>query len=274
MELYQVHQFVAAESLVTSIGRRPTLRPVDARLLEWTKRSLAGDRFGARASMQEVVALAPRADLAWLQLAVDNVETARPREALDALDHIDPEVDRGQGWVAYWATRIEALHLLGDHAKELAVSRQGLAQHPELRVLRNYELRALAALGRIAELNAELRVPSADSGVTGESMIRQVALELRAHGHESASRDLLEKLIASYSQVEGALEHRGRPLSAARTYYLAGDDAKATAIYDSVYRRHPDCSDCAGVLGVLAARRGDREAIERYSRTLVQARES
>jgi DNA-binding SARP family transcriptional activator len=276
MELYQVHRFQAADSLVKSVARRGDLRPVDARLLEWTQRSLAGDRFGARAAMQEVVALAPEADLAWLQLAIDNVETARPNEALAALAHVDLEIDRDHGWAAYWATRIEALHLLGDHIHELGVARDGLTRHPELRVLRNYELRALAALGRVAELNAELRVPTgiADSGATGETMVRQVALELRAHGHEAASRELLRNLIASYSRVESSREHGVSPLSSARTYYLAGEDAKAVAIYDSVYRRHPSCSDCAGVLGVLAARRGDRAAADRYSDALGNAESS
>ena len=276
MELYQVHRFPAADSLAESIARRSALKPLDARLLEWTRRSLAGDRFGARAAMQEVVALAPSADLAWLQLAIDNVETARPKEALDALEHIDPQVDRGHGWAALWATRIEALHLLGDHGRELSVARVGLALHPELRVLRNYELRTLAALGRTSELNAELRVRAgvADSGTTGETMIRQVALELRAHGYEDAARDLLRKLAASYLQLEGARGHEASALSVARTYYLVGEDAKATAIYDSVYRRHPSCSDCAGVLGVLAARRGDRTAADRYSQTLGNAERS
>ena len=62
------------------------------------------------------------------------------------------------------------------------------------------------------------------------------------------------------------------PLSAARTYYLAGEDAKAARIYDSVYQHHPTCSDCVGILGVLAARRGDRAAADRYARALVDAK--
>jgi hypothetical protein len=85
--------------------------------------------------MSEIVRLIPSAELAWLQLAIDNVETARPREALDALDHIDLSAEFTEGWASYWATRVEALHLLGDHSRELAVAREGLKRHPELRVL-------------------------------------------------------------------------------------------------------------------------------------------
>ena len=59
--------------------------------------------------------------MAWLQLAIDNVETARPREALAALDHVKETADLTEGWASVWATHAEALHLLGDHERELAV---------------------------------------------------------------------------------------------------------------------------------------------------------
>jgi DNA-binding SARP family transcriptional activator len=272
MELYQVRKFAAADSVATAIARRGnTLRPLDERLLDWLTRSLGGDRLGARAAMQMVVALAPMADLAWLQLAIDNVETGRPNEALAALDHIDRGADFGEGWASFWATRIEALHLMGEHGRELAAARDGLSRHPELRVLVTYELRALAALGRVDELNARIRsLPTRldSTDVVSESMVRQVALELSAHGNAAAAQRLLQRLAGSYAQLETSGQRRADPLSAARTHYLAGDYAKATPIYDSVYRAHPRCLDCAGMLGVIAARRGDRATAERHAQTL------
>ena len=57
-------------------------------------------------------------------------------------------------------------------------------------------------------------------------------------------------------------------MSTARTHYLVGDYKKALAVYDSVFHAHPRCIDCVGVLGVIAARRGDHEAAERNARTL------
>jgi len=271
MELYQVRRFAAADSLAQAITRRGnTLRPLDERLLEWLTLSLRGDRIGARAAMQIVVALAPKADLAWLQLAIDNVETARPSEALIALDHIDVNADFGEGWVAYWATRIEALHLLGEHARELAVARDGLSRHPELRVLAVYELRALAALGRVDELNARIQtLPTrTDSATATESTVRQVAQELNAHGKSEAAERLLERLASSYSRLENGSQPSSDPLSMARTYYLAGDYTKALPVYDSVFRAHPRCLDCIGMLGVMAARRGDRVTAELHARAL------
>jgi DNA-binding SARP family transcriptional activator len=271
MELYQVNRFAAADSFAKAIARRGNrLRPLDERLLEWLTLSLRGDRIGARAAMQTVVTLAPTADLAWLQLAIDNVETARPSEALVALDHIDANADFGEGWTSYWATRIEALHIMGDHTRELAVARDGLSRHPELRVLAVYELRALAALGRVDELNARMQtLPTRlDSMGATESTVRQVALELSAHGNTVAAQRLLDRLSGSYAQLETGGQVRPDPLSAARTYYLAGDYTKALPVYDSVLHAHPRCLDCIGMLGVIAARRGDRAVAERSSRTL------
>lgn len=271
IELYQVRRFLAADSLVQAITRRGnTLRPLDERLLEWLTLSLRGDRIGARAVMQTVVALAPRADLAWLQLAIDNVETARPSEALSALEHIDVNADFGEGWASYWATRIEALHLMGEHGRELAVARDGLSRHPELRVLAVYELRALAALGRVDELNARIQTlpTKTDSAAATESIVRQVAQELNAHGRSEAAERLLKRLANSYSRLENGSQPGSDPLSVARTYYLAGDYAKAFPVYDSVFRSHPRCVDCIGTLGVVAARRGDRSTAELHARAL------
>ena len=152
---------------------------------------------------------------------------------------------------------------MGEHARELAVARDGLSRHPELRILAVYELRALAALGRVDELDARMQtLPTRfDSTVATESTIRQVALELSAHGNDKAAQRLLDRLSASYAQLETGSLSRSDPLSVARTYYLFGDYAKALPIYDSVFRAHPRCLDCEGI-----ARRPRRAA--RRSRDL------
>jgi len=54
----------------------------------------------------------------------------------------------------------------------------------------------------------------------------------------------------------------------ARTYYLAGDYAKALPVYDSLFHSHPRCVDCIGALGVVAARLGDRATAELHARAL------
>ena len=267
-ELYQVKRYAAAESIVVAVARRRADLPaIDARLLDWIERSLHGDRIGARAAMQAVVMLAPQADLAWLQLAIDNVETARPAEALDALSHIDRDAEFGESWPAYWATYAEALHIAGDRERELATTREGLRRHPETRVLINYELRALAALGRVADVDAGVRALAAatvSGGIDPAVTMRQVALELAAHGHTAAAQAMFARVRASFEAAPprdsaGLLGFR---LGRARTAFLSEDRSGARANYDSLLREYPRCLDCIGALGVLAARDGDRRAAQ------------
>ena len=58
-------------------------------------------------------------------------------------------------------------------------------------------------------------------------------------------------------------------LGLARTAYLADDRREASRLYAAVLETHPACLDCAGALGVLAARAGNRAAVD-SSLTLLQ----
>ncbi len=269
IQLYHAGRFVAADSIVRSIlPRRAQLPPADERLLEWLARSLRGDRIGARAAMQSVVALAPGSDLASLQLAIDNVETARPSEALAALDNISSDAEFGEGWLGYWTTRAEALHLMGEHERELVTVRSARMSHPELGALAGYELRALAALGRVDEV---MRTAESSAYRTADPIVtlRVVAMELAAHGYRSESITLLQRLRAE--QVSLPTSSRvsiSAIASKARTLYLLDARDPAKSLYDSLLREIPDCSTCIGALGVLAARSGDRTAAEGYERRL------
>ncbi|HUQ81055.1 MAG TPA: BTAD domain-containing putative transcriptional regulator [Gemmatimonadaceae bacterium] len=263
MEHYQMRQFASADSITTVIeARRATLPAVDGLLLTWLRTSLGGDRLAARIAMAGVVAIAPTADLAWLQLAIDDVETARPHEALAALEHIDPEGEFGEGWVAYWATKVEALHMTRDHTRELAIAREGLRLHPEFRVLASYELRALASLGRASEIERALpgllALPTA-AGFDPRTALRQTALELAVHGNEAASRRVLAAVLAWYAARPAVERSEVAYESAlARTAYLADDRREARRLYSALLSAHPKCLDCTGALAVLDARDGNR----------------
>ena len=267
MESYQMRRYVAADSLATTIAmRRSTLSPIDSRLLDWLQRSLGGDRIGARNAMAAVVALAPAADLARLQLAIDNVETARPDSALAQLARIDPESEFGEGWLAYWATQIEALHIAEDHERELSVTREALRRHPEFRTLLAYELRALGALGRVSEVEraaAEISEAPSTDALDPRIAIRQSALELAAHGSPAVARRVLERLrewYASRPPSERSTLHY--QLGLARTAYLLDDHRVAARLYRQVLRDHPGCIDCVGALGVLAARSSNQRGVD------------
>lgn len=276
-ELYQLKRYASAESLAVAIARhRAELPAVDARLLEWIELSLRGDRIGARGAMRAITQLVPSSDLAWLQLAIDNVETGRPADALDALDHIDRDAAFGDAWPSYWATRAEALHIAGDHEHELAVVRDGLRRHPEMRVLENYELRALAALGRVHDVEEGVRALASapgSGGVDRATTMRQVAQELAAHGQPAAARamyDRVRELYASASRRDSV--PLATQVGLASTLFLADDRAGARAAFEALRRQYPHCLDCNGALAVLAARDGDRAFADSVASRLARAR--
>jgi DNA-binding SARP family transcriptional activator/tetratricopeptide (TPR) repeat protein/TolB-like protein len=273
MEYYQMRRFRSADSIAHRLAaRRATLPAIDGHLLDWLRSSLDGERIAARSAMEAVVALAPQADLAWLQLAVDNVETARPREALEALSRIDPAAAFGESWVSYWATQLEALHDLGDHERELATVRDALRRHPELRTLVSYEARALAALGRERELDrliSSIEAAPSVGALDPRTVMRQAALELQAHGKRPASTRLLSR-VAQWYVARPASEQMelSSQLGFARTLYLADDRRQARVEMQSLLEAHPSCIDCLGALGVLAARDRDRATADSILTTL------
>src|SRR5690606_6163697 len=72
---------------------------------------IAGDRDRAREAARRASLAAPgsRASYFLASLALD---TDRPRDALEALDQLDPNRGDMRGWSSYWTQRAHALHLL------------------------------------------------------------------------------------------------------------------------------------------------------------------
>ena len=273
-ELLQMGRLAAADSIVADLAPRRALLPtVDAHLLDWLARSLSGDRVGARSSMQALAEAAPDAELAWLQLAIDDIRTARPRSALAALERITPS--GGDGWPAYWATRADAYHMVGDFQRELDAGREGLRLHPNLRVLVTYEVRALAALGRLAEVDSIVALLSEQPAVHGADVtttMRLAALELAAHGNTAAAAPLLRRALAWYdARPTGERATLAHLAGRGRTLYLLDEREAARAAYEALLREHPGCLDCVGALGVLAARERDSAGAARAAAALSAA---
>ena len=88
--------------------------------------------------------------------------------------------------------------MLGNHKQELRMARLGRKQYPEFLSTLWYETRALAALGRIKEVNKLIDEsfalppqPEWDPGV----IMLLAGRELRAHGYREASFQVLERAI-------------------------------------------------------------------------------
>jgi len=253
----------AADSVVRRMApRRATLAPADRRLMEWLERTVAGDRAGALAAMEALTEVAPELEMGHFQAALEAVRCNRPADALRHLEMIDPERGFSRGWASYWATRADALHMLGRHEDELAHLRRGLAQHPELVVLRDYELRALAALGRTGEvarrIDAYAVIPARGGWDPAIAMLH-AGTELRVHGHAAVARSAFARGVAIARARAAAAP--GDPALQARlagALLIARMDADAGRVIAGIEAARPGCRGCVGARGVLSARAGDR----------------
>jgi hypothetical protein len=180
--------------------------------------------------------------------------------------------------------------MLGRHQEELVVARQCKSVFPEELPCRAEEARALAALGRMDELEAMLHeattvAAQADSTATMGSWVPgdvfAVAVrELRAHGYRQESLAIAERLVdwsTGFGQTEDlSIQHRD---SVASALYLAERWSEAEEIYRTLgsdeVNRVDNWDDLfrmefRGMLGVTAARNGNRAAALKISDELAR----
>ncbi|NIR10741.1 MAG: hypothetical protein GTN82_35420 [Candidatus Aminicenantes bacterium] len=155
-----------------------------------------------------------------------------------------------------------AYHMLGNFQRELELARKGQEIFPGQMEFFIIEAQALAAFGKIEEvkkvIDKSLRISSL-SGTPGNVMW-MAALELRAHGHIKAYREIVKRTAAWYKNrppQEAATEkHR---YNLARVLYLAEQWDESERISKDLAEKKPDNIEYKGNLGVLAARKGNQK---------------
>jgi tetratricopeptide (TPR) repeat protein len=248
--------------------RRDRFSPLERLWLEHFEALIAGDNELAMRTIRQMAEVAPGS---WLggQSALA-LMTNRPREALHALLQADLERGFLRNWGYYWALRTTARHLLGQHRQELTEARRARSQQPELLRSRFAELRSLAALGRVRELERlleESRLLPADPEWTPADLLRSTAAELRAHGHTDAAERALQEAVGWYLG-RPADEQSYQRAALASTLYEARRWDEARALFQELLSEQPEDIAPLGYLGALAARRGDRAEAERVSASL------
>jgi hypothetical protein len=185
-----------------------------------------------------------------------------PREALELADSlVIPESQQVRVPQWHFGNVAAAQHMLGEHQAELETARAGREVWPAYLPTLEYEVRALAALGRVDTLQARLDEAialTAEGGVTPGEVARTAAQELVAHGYPDAASDVLDRALSWHrgsAESEGA--SKGGPWDWAQTRYLAGDLEGAKAILDSLSSASPESVEPLGYLGAIAARQGD-----------------
>jgi DNA-binding SARP family transcriptional activator/tetratricopeptide (TPR) repeat protein len=259
----------AAEAAARRVERsRELLGTLELASLDMLQGWLRGDDEAAYEAAVRQARIAP-GSIGEYQVAEQARRLNRPRETVRVLTAMGSERGELRGWFAYWRELTAAHHMLGAHREELRAARRARELYPTSARGLYHEVLALAALGRVAEVNARveerLASPSREWPNPG-ALMAAAARELRAHGRADAAQPLLERSIAWYRSVPAGGPHGwdARP-SLASVLYEAGRWEEAREIFAALSAEDGENVGHRGHLGVIAARLGDRARAERIS---------
>ena len=231
-------QYAAADSLLRLLRpRRFRLAVYDRYLFDILAASLRGDAAAAYESARAAAEAAPGSYAATMLPGLA-IGYNRPKEALSLLLPADSLHGEPSRLASYWAMVESGQHMVGDFDGELSSGRLVRHRFPHDPRYLHYEVRALAALGRLRELDAVL-VESLEYrsipgwGPPGLRAHITASDELRAHGRDSASRAVLERAVAYYLPSRSAAFAGTRhPFDLARALYQLGRLDEARRIVD------------------------------------------
>ncbi|MFI5244020.1 MAG: protein kinase [Gemmatimonadales bacterium] len=258
--------------LKTIEERRGSLSPFEGYYVDALRAELHGDLAGRYAATQQMSRAAPKSDFASYWRAIGARDTGRWQEVVEILEKLNPESGMLRGRVFYYEYLTFAFHRLNDHTRELAAARKGRQQYPDRLGPREYEVCALAALGKVDEVNARISesltlVRERDNSPA--TVMLGAVRELRAHGNPDAAKPVLQTLF-SWLESRAPAEARTEAIRWERAQALELGDrwAEAQALADSLSSEHPENVGYLGARGIIAARQGNRAEAERISTAL------
>jgi tetratricopeptide (TPR) repeat protein len=197
-----------------------------------------------------------------------------PREALAVLEDLRDagNMSPTRRTPRFWDNITTALHMLGEHERELGEARQGREHFPEHFSTLHNELVALVALGRVEEVREGIersRLLPPQQGWLAPGLMSLVAAELRRHGHREASLEVAQRAVDWYlMRPAEEMNDPFRRYSLMELYYQAERFADAEPLAEELVAQYPTNIDYVGYLGTLAARRGDVTEARRISHSL------
>jgi DNA-binding SARP family transcriptional activator/TolB-like protein len=244
---------------------RDQLAPLDRLAVDLQQASARADLRAKVAAAREASRLAPGSH--WTHnFGSTLIDMGRFDEAIAAYESIDRGKGWTRGWVRFWERFTVALHLAGDHARELAIAREARRALPAAPLPVYLEARALAALGRVAALNQAIKdleayKENADSlGV----WISLLAREVETSGDTLAATLLHDRAVSWFATLPPEdLAKSTRQLQLGIALYRGGRYAEARPIFatlvaDTSRNVRSANFDPQGYLGGVYAYLGDR----------------
>jgi DNA-binding winged helix-turn-helix (wHTH) protein/tetratricopeptide (TPR) repeat protein len=198
----------------------------------------------------------------------------RPRAAVETYDKLPSSPRSLRNSVGAYRFRpfTSALHVLGEYERELSEARRAQRYAPGVLAFAMTEVRALAALGRLDEVRRAIDTSLSITPTSGTAggIMEEAVVELRAHGHRQAALEMAGHAVEWYrSRAAGPNTERNRA-GLARSLYLAERWAEASELFSSLSAESPADAEYTGILGVIAARRGDAARAQALSDQLAK----
>lgn len=172
----------------------------------------------------------------------------------------------GSSDISEWRIVIlaDAYHLIGDYEQEIVESLKGQKVYPDCLWLYAREVSALAAMGKIEELEGVINKCLSISSISGTvgDVLTFAALEFRAHGNNAAAHEYAIRAVDWYERQPVNMDFRG---NLATAFYFAESWAEAKSIFAQLASEFPDNINYMGYIGAIAARTGDRQEAEKVS---------
>jgi len=257
--LFNTGAYAEGDSVIASVAvQRGRLMPLEQANLAYWEAWQRSDWDGQAQALEQAARLYPGSSADYVRASVA-MRTGQPRRALDVIESVGPQPVWAPEASDGWELMTAALHLLGEHRRELQRAREARAAHPGLARL-FLELRAAAALrrtGAVLEGVESAEGIGAEGGWTAGELALETAAELWAHGELEASRQLAARAVAWYEARPSAeREARAERERLSRALLLRDRLAEADSLLSQLRAEYPDDLDYLGLTGVVAARSG------------------
>jgi tRNA A-37 threonylcarbamoyl transferase component Bud32/tetratricopeptide (TPR) repeat protein/TolB-like protein len=190
----------------------------------------------------------------------------RPREALEALTRTDPDDPLWNTWVGYWSRLAQAHFALDQYEEELEAARRAKERFPRGRPPLRYEIQALVALGRVAEIGPLLDdIEALGSSLTHDTYMDIVG-DLFRFGHADLGEALAQRTL-DWCLDRDPEGFRGPSAAALMT---TGRPEEALPLVQSLVDESPNSVGYRGFLGIVLAMVGDVDGAEAQERWLAE----